>query len=358
MSEPWQASAAATLIGSMPHHDRQQAVDLIVRQIPEIPVWPQLPVYPQEQMMVQYLEGLPGLRTEQGRIFMQTEGADFERELLAFYEDYVALEAGEQDLATSRFQMGPETSKTLRCFLDTLAPTASRCRAVKGQVVGPFTLLSGLTDQNRRALLYDDRMTDLVAKHLALKARWQIEQLKPLGRPVILFLDEPALAGYGSSAFISISAEYVSSLLGEVIAAIQHAGALAGIHVCANTDWLLALRSSIDIINFDAYSYFDRFALYKDAFTAFLERGGVMAWGMVPTGDAQVILQETAEGLAQRWLEQVPGLLGGPATLDRVLAQSLFTPACGCGSLSEPLAERVLSLTRELSDIMQAKLKG
>jgi hypothetical protein len=358
MEKNWQASAAATLIGSMPHRDRHQAINLVLREMTEIPVWPQLSVYPQEQMMAQYLEGLPCLRTEQGRTFIQTDGPDFDSELLAFYEDYVAVEAGERALKTSRFQMGSETARTFLQFMDMLTRTSPPCKAVKGQVVGPFTLLSGLTDQDRRALLYDERMKDLVAKHLSFKARWQIEHLQTLGRPVIIFLDEPALAGYGSSAFISISAEYVNSLLGEVIAAIQQAGALAGIHVCANTDWLLALESTIDIINFDAYGYFDRFALYKDAFTAFLKRGGTMAWGMVPTGEPQVIQQETAENLAERWLAQVQTLVGKHSSVDRILTQSLFTPACGCGSLSEPLAERVVSMTRSLSEIMQQHLRG
>jgi hypothetical protein len=358
MEKTWQASAAATLIGSMPHRNRHQAIDLILQQMTEVPVWPQLSAYPQEQMMAQYLEGLPGLRTEQGRTFMQTEGADFDSELLAFYEDYVAVEAGGLELQTSRFQMGPETAGTFLQFIDSLAHTRPQCRAVKGQVVGPFTLLSGLTDQTRRALLYDERMKDLVAKHLSLKARWQIEQLQSLGRPVIIFLDEPGLAGYGSSAFISISAEYVHSLLEEVIAAIHQAGALAGIHVCANTDWLLALESSLDIINFDAYGYFDRFALYKDAFTAFLQRGGTIAWGMVPTGEPQVIRAETAESLADRWMAQVQTLVGLETPLVRILTQSLFTPACGCGSLSESEAERVVSMTRSLSEIMQQRLRG
>lgn len=358
MTSTWQPSAAATLIGSMPHRDRQHVIDLVLREIPEVPVWPQLAGYAEERMMVQYLEGLPGLRNDGGHILVATGDAGFDGELLAFYQDYLDLEAGTLAIEETRYGLGESTGRTFFQFVRTLGPASQAGRAVKGQVVGPFTLLTGLADEQRKPLIYDERMRDVVAKLLALKARWQIEKLRPLGQPVIIFLDEPALAGYGSSAFISISAEYVNSLLGEVIAAIQQAGALAGIHVCANTDWLLALESTIDIINFDAYGYFDRFALYKDAFTAFLKRGGTMAWGMVPTGEPQVIQQETAENLAERWLAQVQTLVGKHSSVDRILTQSLFTPACGCGSLSEPLAERVVSMTRSLSEIMQQHLRG
>jgi len=37
----------------------------------------------------------------------------------------------------------------------------------ESQVVGPFTLLSGLKDQDGRALLFDERFVDIVPKLLA-----------------------------------------------------------------------------------------------------------------------------------------------------------------------------------------------
>jgi hypothetical protein len=354
----WQARAAATLIGSMPHRDRQGTIDLILRDISEVPVWPQLAAFKPEQMMVQYLEGLPGLRTQDGHTYLQTDGPEFEQELLSFYEEYLEVDAGAPELDSSRFRMGAETGRTFFQFLETLTRTTLSCRAIKGQIVGPFTLLSGLTDHNRRVLLYDERLTDVVVKHLAMKARWQIARLQALGVPVIIFLDEPALAGYGSSTYISISAGFVRRLLDEVVAAIQQAGGLAGIHICANTDWQLVLNSSIDIINFDAYNYFDRFALYGNDFSRHLASGRIIAWGMVPTDSADLIYRETAESLAKRWFEQIRMLATAELPVQSILSKSLFTPSCGCGSLTEEAAERVVRLTRRLSELMQDYLRN
>jgi hypothetical protein len=100
---------------------------------------------------------------------------------------------------------------------------------------------------------------------------------------VIIFIDEPALAGFGSSELISISKEEILACLREVVDAIHTDGGLAGIHVCANTDWSLVLESGADIVNFDAYAYFDRFILYGDPIREFLAAGGMLAWGIVPT---------------------------------------------------------------------------
>jgi hypothetical protein len=334
----------------MPHKDRQKAMDVILDQVPEIPVWPQLSAYPAEQMMVQYLEGLPGVRRHEGRVWIQTDAADLDSEVLGFYEEYLAVEADPSLLGESRFAMGEDTGRTFRAFLERVASRAADCVAVKGQIVGPFTLLTGLTDQDRKALLYDERMKDVVLKHLAMKARWQLAQLQTLGKPVILFLDEPALAGFGTSAFITVSAEDVEEILRQVVEPVRAAGALVGIHVCANTDWGLVYRAGVDIINFDAYQYFDRFALYRREFKQFLQRGGSVAWGMVPTLDPLAIEKETAESLAARWAEQVQSLCDEDLDRAAILARSLITPSCGCGTLSEPQAERVAFLTRALSD--------
>lgn len=348
----FQGLASATLIGSMPHKDRDKAIGLILNSVPQIPVWPQLPVYPAEQMMAQYVEGLPGLVNEAGRRFVRTGTDEFEQESYLFYEQFIALEEGTAEVENSRFQMGPETGATFRYFLEMLSTANLPLRALKGQVVGPFTLLSGLKDQDGRALIFDERFQDIIPKLLAYKAKWQIEFLKPFGVPVIIFLDEPALAGFGSSAFISISTELVKQILTEVVDIIHSSGALAGVHVCANTDWLLAFQSGFDVINFDAYNYFDKFALYRKECLEFIRRGGNIAWGIVPTSDLEAISTETAESLADRWTGQVREFVSGEMSVEDVLRQSIFTPSCGCGSLPEEATNKVLELLTGFSRII------
>ncbi len=352
----FQGLASATLIGSMPQFDRERAIGLILQSVPEIPVWPQLPAYEAEQMMVQYVEGLPGLVKEAGRQFVRTDTPAFEEETLHFFEDYLCIEAGSVQIEESRFTMGEESGATFRQFLQVLSSIDLPIRALKGQVVGPFTLLSGLKDQDGKALIFDERYLEIIPKLLALKARWQIEFLKPFGVPVIIFLDEPALAGFGSSAFITISSGLVREVLTEVVEAIHAAGGLAGIHVCANTDWLLAFQSDFDIINFDSYTYFDKFALYDEECLNFLSKGGNIAWGIVPT-DPEIISTETAERLCMKWQDQMAGFLSGELPFESILSQSLFTPSCGCGSMPEIAAERVLRLLTECSAILKDMLR-
>lgn len=352
----FQGLGSATLIGSMPQRDRQRAIGLVLQAAPEIPAWPQLTAYPAERMMAQYIEGLPGLVTEEGRQFVRSDTPEFDQQVLLFYERYLALDERPLQIEASPFRMGEETSATFRCFLESVKGADLPLRALKGQIVGPFTLLSDLKDQDGRALIYDERFLDIIPKLLGLKARYQIELMQTFGVPVIIFLDEPGLAGFGSSAFIAVSAEPVLRMLAEVADAVHAAGGLAGVHVCANTDWLLLFQSNFDIINFDSYGYFDKFALYRQQCLQFMAQGGNIAWGIVPTSDLDAIQAETAEGLARKWTGQIRELAAGEMETDEVIAHSLFTPSCGCGCLPEDYAARVLDLLRRFCRILRQGL--
>jgi methionine synthase II (cobalamin-independent) len=233
--------------------------------------------------------------------------------------------------------------------MDQIALLSASPVAVKGQITGPITFATGVCDAEGRAIFYNEQLRDAAVKLLAMKARWQVRQLKRFGRPVIIFFDEPALAGYGSSAFISISKEEIHACFNEVIDAVHQEGGIAGIHVCANADWSLLFDSPTDVVSFDAYAYFDKLALYPDQIRNFLERGGILAWGIVPTLNAEDIDRESAESLTASWWEKVGKLEAMGIESAKILSQSLISPSCGTGSLSLSHAKRVLELTRAVS---------
>ena len=231
------------LIGSLPISDHDEALKIVLEATPEIPLWVQLPVHREEGMMVQFSSGIPGITEQEGRVFVDASTAGFEDALMAFYEDYLGVTDGGLPLEGTRFVMNEDSAKGFFSFIQAIKIASEKPIALKGQITGPVTLATGLTDQDRRALFYDDRLLDVVVKTLAMKARFQVEKLVQFGIPAIMFVDEPALAGFGSSAFVSISANDIQRVLGEVIEAIHQAGGLAGVHVCANTDWSLILDS-------------------------------------------------------------------------------------------------------------------
>ncbi len=349
MTIRFQADCLPLLIGSLPLQDHVEALDLVLHYTPEIPVWVQLPFYQQEGMVPQFTPGLPGLKTTAEKIWVDTTGDDFETQLLAFYEDFVMVTDGGAPLEKTRFALTPETAAGFFTFRERIAGSSPSPKALKGQVTGPITFGTGIKDQQGRALFYDTQMRDVAVKLLAMKARWQVEQLSQFKCPVIIFLDEPALAGFGSSEFISISRSEISACLNEVAQAIHSAGGLAGVHVCANTDWSLLLESEIDIVNFDAYAYFERFVLYPEQIKRFLNAGGVLAWGIVPTLNPTDIEKETTDSLLAQWRSKAAAVEALGVEPSVLRAQSLLTPSCGTGSISLEHAKKVLRLTSGIS---------
>lgn len=346
--QPFKTNCLPLLIGSLPLEDHEQAMDIILATTPEIPLWPQLPVFKEEAMVPQFLPGFPGITQHGEKTFIRAEGDSFDAEFLAFYEEYLLITEGGQAQDDTRFKLTPETAKGFFDFLRRTNAVKESFVALKAQTTGPFTFATGLVDQNDRAIFYNDQLRDAAIKLLALKASWQIEKMRAICDTTIMFFDEPALAGFGSSAFITISGDDIKSCLREVFAGVHTKGGLAGVHVCANTEWSLLFEAEVDIVSFDAYSFFDKFILYPDHLRAFFNRGGIVASGIIPT-TPELIEKEDSDSLTQKWINQATKLHNLGISMDQITSQTLITPSCGTGSISLPLAQRVMHMTREVS---------
>ncbi len=350
------ANGLPTLIGSLPAADHHQAMEWIFAATPDIPLWPQLPAIPRERMLNQFSEGLPGIIESGFHPYFDIHTDSFSAAQLSFYEDYLKVTEHPETLLDSRFRTSPDRAAGLYILAGEAARIGDTLAAVKGQITGPFTMLTGITDADKKLGYYEPGFRDIIVKGLAMKAAWQVAYLKQAyDVPVLLFIDEPALAGLGSSSFISVSVDDISRDLAEVTGAIHASGGLAGVHVCANTDWNILLASDIDILSFDAYSYFDRFITCKNLIHAFLEQGALLAWGIVPTAEPEYIERETSDSLVSLWEKQSLLLSGSTWDSKALLQQTIITPSCGTGSLTTELAQKVLRLTKEVSAKLREK---
>jgi methionine synthase II (cobalamin-independent) len=347
----------ATAIGSLPHTDVARGVEQALRHTPEIPAWPQLPKRDfRENMMLQFTEGMPALMRGDDRVYFDTASRDYTDQLGDFYQRYLAATEQADGRALDSFGLSREFAAGFQPFVERLP--GLRPLMVKGQVTGPFTLGVNLLDQNRRCAYYDDQLRDVVVKTVTMKARWQVSRLSRHAPAVMIFLDEPSLLGYGSQTFITVSRDDVLHDLNEVVADIHALGALAGVHCEADTDWSLLMASRLDVLDFDAYDHLQAMTLYPAELKAFLERGGSLGWGIVPTLDPRAAERETADSLQKRFEEGLK--LFERKGLDRelLLRRALLTPSCGAGGvLSVELAERVLGLLSELSATLRKRYK-
>lgn len=341
----------ATTIGSLPHADVALGTKVMFASTPAIPAWVQFPrrVW-RENMMVQFTEGMPGLVEDGDRVYFDTDAPDYVEQLTDFYTRYLAATEEHNREALDSFGLSSQYAAGFNEFLTQLPQQPAPPLLLKGQVTGPFTLGANLLDQNRRCSYYDEQLRDVVVKTVMMKAVWQIVQLRDFGYPLMIFLDEPALLGFGSQTFITVSREDILNDINEVVGAIHALGALAGVHCEENTDWSLLMESDLDILDFDAYDHIQAITLYPTELRAFLDRGGNLGWGIIPTLDRRAAATETVPSLLARFDAGLDRLAHKGFDRELLLRRALLTPSCGAGGvLTPPLDERVMGLLRELS---------
>lgn len=104
------------------------------------------------------------------------------------------------------------------------------------------------------------------------------------------------------------------------------------------------MEAGFDVIAYDAWSFGDTLGLYGSALIDFIDRGGYVAWGIVPaTPEGASIDTEVLIDRVQHLIDSTAARCGLAA--DRLRERGFVTPSCGLGSLTEPEAERILEKT-------------
>jgi hypothetical protein len=300
-------------------------------------------------MQIQFSEGLPLLKIIEDKRALIVSLDHRESELVTFYDHYLADDLDYFAISKEYAPGLAELTELIQKYPEKYGPY------IKGHSVGPITFAAGITAPDGKSLLYDPELLEAMVKGLSIKALWQVKEMERSGKKPIIFLDEPYLSGYGS-AFSPIERHEVIGLLKELIDYVrERSEALMGIHCCGNTDWSMIMEAGPDIVSFDAFEYMDFFLLYPDHISRFLQGGGIIAWGVVPT--SAYTGKETVEDIFLR----LEGGLNRAYKLgldkEQIIRNSILTPSCGMGSMDETSTLRVLDLLSALSEKCE-DLKG
>ncbi|HAU31815.1 MAG: hypothetical protein XD78_0246 [Desulfotomaculum sp. 46_296] len=348
----------ATGIGSLPFLDEYEAANFVLERLPKIPHWPQLPGKgEQEGFVFQYLYPLVKsglLNIKDGQAYFDTAHPDWIDRLAVFYSLFLEAESGDPE-ALEQFSFPRSAAAGFYAFEELISKKGlPEAVYFKGQLTGPLTVGFQIKDEKGRPAYYDEQLRDLLVKSLAVHARWQAKKLAALGRPVIVFIDEPAIRVYGQVSYITISGEMIQNDLSAIVKSIHEAGAFAGVHSCDEVDWSLLFGIDLDIVNLDVYSYGDSLLHCADELKKFLDRGCVMAWGIVPTNENAFKVTDDSLFLLLKKLWQELAARG--IDIEVIEKQSMITPACGTGLLSKELTERIYQLNGLISDKIRKEL--
>jgi hypothetical protein len=338
-----------THVGSAPHTDARDLNARLLSML-DIPCWLQLPRRDfRENIYTQYAPTLPGavVLAEKEKAIVDFSASDFDAQLERFYQSVL-------DDNIEAFALHPDYTQGFYLLRDALVSQPTQY--AKGQVMGPISFGLTVTDQDGRACLYNEAYVDVLVKHMTFNSLWQVKRLSEVSKQVILFVDEPYMASFGS-AYVSLGREQVIAWLDEVYEALRAAGAITGTHCCGNTDWGVLLNTKVDILNLDAYDFIENLALYPVELRQFLDRGGAVCWGLVPNNAH--IFNETPQTLAGRLRNGIELICekaahrGVAIRPDEFASRSLLAPACGLGPATVEIAERAFDILAETGQILK-----
>jgi len=326
-----------TLIGSLPFDDPAYAIDRILDSGITYPAWPQLPSLGySESMYVQTGCYLPNIEIDEigKKISVDVPSHD----PIEIYEAILS-----DDITFFRH---PE--RYHKGLYEFLSRDLSKFKALKGQVTGPISEGLQILDKQGRSVIYDESYSEIVRKAVNMAAKWQCNELKKHNKNVMIFFDEPSLTLLGTP-FASVSKEQATEWINESMNGVDCERA---IHCCGNTDWPIVLNTDIDILSFDAYGYAHTIAMFPDEVSAFLERGGTLSWGLIPSGD-DLIGTESADNLVKRFKENINALVKKGFDEDLIVKRSMITPQCGLGGMDVKNVDRAFGLLHDVSERMK-----
>lgn len=343
-------------IGSLPHTNLEDAMEVVKTNFNNIPFWPQLSkISKNEDMIFQFLENMPSFFVDEksGKSYLETESDKFFEDMEQFFCDYEEIITDINSDITDKYAIN--SSLAFPEFIKIIENT--KPNFAKGQIVGPFTLSTTLVDKMGKCAFYDETLKEIIIKTLSLKALWQIKKIKEanLSTVPIIFIDEPSISQLGTSAYITISNEEVTEMIKEISDLIKENDAMSAIHCCGKCDWNVPVNAGVDIINFDAYTFSQNLSLFSKNIESYLIQGRKIAWGVVPTLRPEILEKTDLNEMVLVFEKAVKYLTKKGIDEKIIIENSLITPSCGAGGLSEAMAEKAMVLTKQLSETLKER---
>ena len=336
---PLPGNLLTTAMAVMPHKDVDRALEVALSV--DVPFWPQLPhLSYYEDMYVQASEHFPGIVVDMEKRTLSFSMEKFIRE----YEN-AALHFDDAEF----FDISEQYSAVYHRFLGL---DLSDRPAIRGQLEGPISFGLNVADQGGRPILFDETIRQLMLEIMAKRASVQLRRLKKQNADAFMFIDEPGLQFLfsGMSGYSNLAAKEDMESFFSMIERPR------GVHLCGNPDWDFLLGLDLDVLSLDIYSNGEIFSSYHASIRKFLDRGGVIVWGIVPT-NFEPFEKEDINSLEQR-LNLVWNILDKEG-IDRefLLSRSMLSPATCClvNPDGENTVEKAFRTVKELSQRLREK---
>jgi len=329
-----------TAMGIMPHTDVQKALDLALSL--DIPFWPQLPkVNYFEDMYAQISEHFPG-------ILLDTEKRVVSFSIEKFYEDIEEFLANWED--DNYFRLSPEYSVVFHRFLE---QDLSRYTHIRGQSIGPVSYGLKILDESNKPMIYYEEVRQTIFDFVAKKLQAQFNEMQEIHPGAFVWVDEPGL----EMIFMAITGYTSERAKDDYRAFLENFPGPKGVHLCGNPDWSFLLQMDLDVLSLDVLARGHIFSRYVDDIRTFLDRGGIISWGVTPTLTEEYE-KENIESMIKMVDELWTSMNSMGIPREQILKQAWFAPArcCLVNMDGEETVTKSFRLLQEVAEHYKAQL--
>lgn len=329
----FEPNCRTTAMGVMPHKDAQRALDLALGL--DIPFWPQLPrITFSEDMFAQLADGFPGtvINPDEKRVEFDT---------FRFIEELEAYSACMDD--PGKFTIKERNSLTYSRYLE--VDLANRA-AIRGQLCGPINFGFRITDEEKKPLIYHDDVRSLLFDFTLKKVNLQYQQLAHKHPNAFVWVDEPGL-GWVFNSFAGYNELQAQEEYRDFLDGFEGPRAL---HLCLNIHLPYLFALGLNILSIDAFQFETMPKGYADDIATFINKGGILSWGIVPT-ESVTLDPQTPESLFNRLIGYWDVISSNAnITTEQIARQALIAPSKCCikNALSVEMGESACLITTDL----------
>lgn len=292
-------------VGSLPYEDLKLITAMEAKLYNKSPFIAVLPaISPDENIEKRTFANLPGVFYKDNSIVLRTGAKDYKDNVSMYSKAFnnPAIEllepyAFEAVFLEKFFQM-------IKKFKPPIAYV---------NLLGPFTISQILYKIAKEQFITDKNYRKLFVEAVCVKALWVINKMKEYCKntvPVVI-LEEPMLGQFSmlKRQNEEITPEFVIGLYERVTQKLKSAGAIVGVQCMDKCDWSLPIKGGVDLISYDAYNNPNNLCIIPEIITSFLEKGGIINWGIVPVASESMIKGLSIDYITNRLAFTMQGLV-------------------------------------------------
>jgi len=325
-------------VGALPYDNIKQTTAMMAKLFSQIPFVALLPnLSPEDTITKRLFENIPGIVYENEELVINPGVSNYKENMTKLEKAFnspnmhnLAAYGFKADFLEKYFQMIKKFQSKNAIF----------------NIPGPLSVSQMLDNYAEQHVIVDKSYRRLSVRAVCVKALWIIEKIKQVCSETvpIIILEEPMLGQLNSIKKTNPEKDndFIADLLREVTRKLKKAGAIVGVQCFEKCDWSIPIKAGVDLISCDAYNNPNNLAIIPEILTDFLEKGGIINWGIVPVTSDQIVQGLKIDYLEKRLSATIDGVILSGVPEELLYKASIVSLNGSTDKLSIFFAEKAL----------------